>query len=143
MKIFILSFVIIFLSYGKYVYASTEWDRLNDKVGSLYQQGDYAGAIVIAKKTHQMAEREFGSDHSNVAASLNNLAILYFVQMQYSQARPLYKRALEIWINALGSKHPDVATGLENLAELQRKTRQDKEAESLEKRAATIRAMQR
>ena len=103
MKIFILSFVIIFLSYGKYVYASTEWDRLNDKVGSLYQQGDYAGAIVIAKKTHQMAEREFGPDHSNVAASLNNLAILYFVQMQYSQARPLYKRALEIWINALGS----------------------------------------
>jgi tetratricopeptide (TPR) repeat protein len=90
-----------------------------------------------------MAEREFGPDHSNVAASLNNLAILYFVQMQYSQARPLYKRALEIWINALGSKHPDVATGLENLAELQRKTRQDKEAESLEKRAATIRAMQR
>ncbi|MEE8529753.1 MAG: tetratricopeptide repeat-containing protein [Nitrosomonadaceae bacterium] len=143
MKIFILSFVIIFLSYGKYVYASTEWDRLNDKVGSLYQQGDYAGAIVIAKKTHQMAEREFGPDHSNVAASLNNLATLYFVQMQYSQARPLYKRALEIWINALGSKHPDVATGLENLAELQRKTRQDKEAESLEKRAATIRAMQR
>ncbi len=63
--------------------------------------------------------------------------------MQYSQARPLYKRALEIWINVLGSKHPDVATGLENLAELQRKTRQDKEAESLEKRAATIRALQR
>jgi hypothetical protein len=63
--------------------------------------------------------------------------------MQYSQARPLYKRALEIWINAFGSKHPDVATGLENLAELQRKTRQDKEVESLEKRAATIRAMQR
>lgn len=82
-------------------------------------------------------------EHPIVAASLNNLATLYFVQMQHSQARPLYKRALEIWINALGSKHPDVATGLENLAELQRKTRQDKEAESLEKRAATIRAMQR
>jgi len=78
-----------------------------------------------------------------VSASLNNLAALYSVQMQYSQARSLFKPALEIWVNTLGSKHPDVATGLENLAELQRKTRQDKEAESLEKRAATIRAMQR
>ncbi len=87
--------------------------------------------------------RKLGPEHPIVAASLNNLATLYFVQMQYSRARPLYKRALEIWINALGSKHPDVATGLENLAELQRKTRQDKEAGSLEKRAATIRAMQR
>ena len=102
MKIFIFSFVIIFLSYGKYVYASTEWDRLNDKVESLYQQGDYAGAIVIAKKTHQMAEREFGSDHSNVAASLNNLAEIYRAQGQYALARPLLKRALVINETALG-----------------------------------------
>ena len=78
-----------------------------------------------------------------MAASLNNLAILYSAQMQYSQARPLLQRALEIWVNTLGSYHPDVATGLENLAQLQRKTRQDKEAESLEKRAAAIRTMQR
>ena len=78
-----------------------------------------------------------------MAASLNNLAILYSVQMQYSQARPLFKRALVICANTLGSYHPDVATGLENLAQLQRKTRQDKEAESLEKRAAAIRTMQR
>ena len=59
-----------------------------------------------------------------MAASLNNLASLYTIQMQYSQARPLLKRALEIWVKTLGSEHPDVATGLENLAQLQRKTHQ-------------------
>jgi len=69
-----------------------------------------------------------------VSANLNNLAALYSVQMQYSQARSLFKRALEIWVNTLGSKHPDVAIGLENLAQLQRITRQDKVAESLDGR---------
>lgn len=90
----------------------TEWDRLNDKVGSLYQQGDYAGAIVIEKKTHQMAEREFGPDHSNVAASLNNLAEIYRAQGQYALARPLLKRALVINETALGLDHLSVATSL-------------------------------
>lgn len=135
MKIFILSFVIIFLSYGKYVYASTEWDRLNDKVGSLYQQGDYAGAIVIEKKTHQMAEREFGPDHSNVAASLNNLAEIYRAQGQYALARPLLKRALLINDKVLGPNHIDVAMNLNNFALLLHAQGQHTEAETLHKRA--------
>lgn len=135
MKIFILSFVIIFLSYGKYVYASTEWDRLNDKVGSLYQQGDYAGAVVIVKKTHQMAEREFGPDHSNVAASLNNLAEIYRAQGQYALARPLLKRALLINDKVLGPNHIDVAMNLNNFALLLHAQGQHTEAETLHKRA--------
>lgn len=138
MKIFILSFVIIFLSYGKYVYASTEWDRLNDKVGSLYQQGDYAGAIVIEKKTHQMAEREFGPDHSNVAASLNNLAEIYRAQGQYALARPLLKRALVINETALGLDHLSVATSLSGLAALYEEREEYARAEPRYKRALEI-----
>ena len=96
MKICILSFIIFFLSDGGSVHAATEWDTLNENVESLYQQGDYDGAIAVAKKALQTAERDLGPDHSNVAASLNNLAEVYRVQGQYAVAKPLLKRALII-----------------------------------------------
>ncbi|HAA26653.1 MAG TPA: tetratricopeptide repeat-containing protein, partial [Cyanobacteria bacterium UBA8553] len=47
-----------------------------------------------------------------------NLAALYKVQGNYSQAEPLYQRSLAIWEKALGSEHPNVATSLNNLADL-------------------------
>jgi tetratricopeptide (TPR) repeat protein len=53
-----------------------------------------------------------------VAASLNNLAALYYAQGQYAKAEPLFKRTLAIWEKALGSEHPHVATSLENYAAL-------------------------
>ncbi|HEX7843763.1 MAG TPA: CHAT domain-containing tetratricopeptide repeat protein, partial [Kofleriaceae bacterium] len=53
-----------------------------------------------------------------LAASLNNLAALYFVQGAYARAEPLLIRALEIREKALGALHPDVAQSLNNLATL-------------------------
>lgn len=37
-----------------------------------------------------------GADHPDVAATLNNLAFLYYSQAQYGKAEPLYKQALEM-----------------------------------------------
>jgi len=82
----------------------------------LYQQGDYDGAIAVAKKALQTAERELGPDHFNVAARLNNLAEVYREQGQYAVAKPLLKRALVINEKALGPGHIDVAMNLNNLA---------------------------
>jgi len=116
MKICILFFIVLFLSDGGYVHAATEWGTLNKNVESLYQQGDYDGAIAVAKKALQTAERDLGPDHFNVAASLNNLAEVYRVQGQYAVAKPLLKRALVINEKALGPGHIDVAMNLNNLA---------------------------
>ena len=91
----------------------------------------------------ETVEKVLGPNHPAVAASLNNLAVLYTLQSRYSEARPLVKRALKIWVDTLGPEHPDVATGLENLAQLHRKTHQEKEAKLLEDRATAIRAMHR
>ena len=88
-------------------------------------------------------EKTLGPDHPDVAQSLNNLALLYDTQGQYTQAEPLYKRALAIVERALGPDHPHVATSLENIAALYRKTDREKAAEALEKRAAIIRSMKR
>ena len=61
-------------------------------------------------------EKALGSNHPDVAISLNNLAGLYETQGRYADAEPLYKRSLAIWEKALGPNHPNVATSLNNLA---------------------------
>lgn len=53
---------------------------------------------------------------SQVAATLNNLAVLFGKRGKYKDAEPLCKRALEIRVKVLGRDHPDVAKQLNNLA---------------------------
>ena len=89
-----------------------EWETLNDEVISLYRQGLYDRAVVVAKKALQVAEQAVGPDHPSVATSLSNLALLYKTQGQYAQAEPLYRRALVIQEKALGPDHPDVARNI-------------------------------
>ena len=59
-----------------------------------------------------------GPEHPKTAASLNNLALLYYNQRKYAKAEPLYQRALAIREKVLGPEHPDTATSLNNLAVL-------------------------
>ena len=73
-----------------------EWEALNTEVLSLYRQGDFDRAVVIATKALQVAEQAMGANHPSVATSLNNLAEIYQTQGQYAQAVPLYKRSLAI-----------------------------------------------
>lgn len=57
-----------------------------------------------------------GENHPAVAATLNNLAVLYGKRGKYKEAEPLCKRALDIREKVLGKEHPDVAKQLNNLA---------------------------
>ena len=123
--------------------AGIEWETLNQEATDLYRAGQYDRAVVVAKKALEVAEKDVGPNHPDVAQSLNNLAALYRAQGQYAQAEPLYRRSLAIWERALGPDHPDVATSLENLAALYRATQRIAEAEKLEERAARIRAIKR
>ena len=99
--------------------------------------------MVVAKTALEVAEKNAGPNHPDVATSLNTLASLYQVQGQYAEVEPLFKRSLAIMEKALGPDHPNVAQGLENIAVLYRATQRDKEAEKLERRAASIRAIKR
>lgn len=89
-----------------------ELETLNDEVMSLYRQGLYNRAVVVAEKSLQVAEQTAGPNHVSVATSLNNLALLYATQGKYAQAKPLYTRALAMNEKALGPDHPSVATSL-------------------------------
>ena len=83
-----------------------------------------------------------GIDHPHVATSLNNLALIYEHQGEYSKAEPLYRRSLAIWEKSFGPDHPQVAAGLRNYAMLLRDTGRFEEALELEARAAPIEAKQ-
>ncbi|MER0205013.1 MAG: tetratricopeptide repeat protein, partial [Nitrosomonas sp.] len=93
---------------------SSELEALNEQVNTLYQQGKYDEAIEIAKKALDIAEKTLGPEHSGVATSLNNLAVLYDTQGQYAKAEPLYQRSLVIREKTLDPAHPGVALSLNN-----------------------------
>jgi cell division septation protein DedD len=74
----------------------TTLKELNDRVVTLYQQGQYSEATKAAEEALKVAEETLGSDHPQLAAFLNNLAILYQAQGKCSEALPLYEKTLAI-----------------------------------------------
>jgi len=113
------------------------WLNVTTKVSN--QAGEYEAGVPLAKRSLKISENRFGSDHEEVATSLNNLAGLYYRQGLYDKAEPLYERALEIRKSVLGEQHPDVATSLNNLAGLYDSQGHYDKAEPLVKRALKIR----
>ena len=85
---------------------------------ALEDAGKYWEAEESVKRALVIREKALGPDHPDVAASLNNLALLYYAQGRYSEAEPLYQRDLAISEKALGPDHPHVAASLNNLAVL-------------------------
>lgn len=79
-----------------------------------------------------------GENHPAVAATLNNLAVLYGKRGKYKDAEPLCKRALEIREKVLGKDHPDVAKQLNNLALLCQNQGKYDEVEKYYQRALDI-----
>ena len=57
--------------------AGSEWDKLNQESLKLSQELKFDAAIVVAKQAVEVAERQVGQNHPDVATSLNNLAELY------------------------------------------------------------------
>ncbi|MDZ8034095.1 tetratricopeptide repeat protein [Nostoc sp. DedSLP04] len=109
-------------------------------LGWFYQgQGLYQQAEPWLRQCVKIAENRLGSEHLDIATSLNNLAALHKSTGRYSEAEPLYKQALELTKCLLGNNHPIVATSLNNLAELYRYTGRYSEAEPLYLQALEMR----
>lgn len=59
-------------------------------------QNKYKEAAHLLNDALAIREKTLGMDHPAVAATLNNLAVLYGKRGKYKEAEPLCKRALEI-----------------------------------------------
>ncbi|HEY9665689.1 MAG TPA: tetratricopeptide repeat protein [Coleofasciculaceae cyanobacterium] len=92
---------------------------LFDRLGTFYKARElYDLAQPWFLKCLFLAKSRFGTDHPDVATSLNNLAGLYYAQGLYSKAEPLYLKALHLRKRLLGNNCLEVATSLNNLAGL-------------------------
>src|SRR6266540_4261598 len=96
-------------------------------------------ALTFAERALEIRERLLGTEHPDVAASIDNLASIYTGNAEYVKAEPLYRRALAIREKALGKDHPQIALSLNNLALLYRTQGKYVEGEPLFKRALDIR----
>ncbi|CAM9120096.1 unnamed protein product, partial [Hapterophycus canaliculatus] len=74
----------------------------------LFVQGKYGDAQPLSERSLAIRSKILGSDHPEVAYSLNNLALLLMAQGRFREAEPLHKRSLAIRENILGPHHPDV-----------------------------------
>ena len=124
-----------------------EWKLESEEAGVLLNQiasylngskADYESAKSLYKLSLAIFEKIYGEEHSSVATSLNNLAILYKTQGDYKAAKPLYERALVIDEKIYGKEHPDVAINLNNLALLYYDQDDYKAAKPLYERALAI-----
>ena len=74
------------------------FSHVQGKLAGLYDdQGRYAEAESLYRRSLSIREKALGPEHSDVAQSPNNLAKLYHVQGKFREAEPNYQRALVIW----------------------------------------------
>ncbi|NTV80343.1 MAG: tetratricopeptide repeat protein [Candidatus Aminicenantes bacterium] len=116
-----------------------EWMALSVEAEALFRKGDYERALEVGKHALEVAEKNVGPDHLDVAALLNNLGRFHGVQRQYAEAELLLKRSLAIREKALGPDHRDVAESLTFIALLDTAQGRPAEAEPLLERSLAIR----
>jgi len=73
----------------------------SEDVVKLYSEGKYASATLLAKQPAEILKVVLGEQHPDYAASLYNLASLYFSKGDYPRAEPLYVQAMEISLRSL------------------------------------------
>ncbi|MGH9680067.1 MAG: tetratricopeptide repeat protein, partial [Candidatus Acidiferrales bacterium] len=112
--------IMIFLISSFYTPAQTaDWGADLASASSARQNGDYALAARFYRHAIETQEKVLGANSLEVAASLNNLAVMYQDASMDSKAEPLYIQALAIWTNHAGQEVL-AAQCLNNLAELHR-----------------------
>lgn len=118
---------------------STNLSGLVGRLGYyLRQRALYSRAAPLYRRALALDEERYGTDHSEVATRLNNLALMLQTINQDAEAEALMRRALAISETQLGSDHPDMAARLNNLAHLLQATRRFTDAEPLMRRALAL-----
>ncbi|MEW6498167.1 MAG: tetratricopeptide repeat protein, partial [Cyanobacteriota bacterium] len=108
-------------------------------LGRFYMsQGLYDQAESWFQQCRDVTQERFGSEHSYVADSLSNLALLYKHQGRYGEAESLSQQALALQQHLLSDNHPSVAMLLNNSAELCRVQGRYSEAERFCQQALAI-----
>ena len=88
---------------------------LFDYGGFLQNYGLYKDAEAVFLSQINFAKELYGPEHENVAASYNNLGLVYYNQGDYFYAIKYYFKALAIYEKVFGLEHPDTITSYNNI----------------------------
>jgi tetratricopeptide (TPR) repeat protein len=114
-----------------------DWQKATAAAKVARQNGNYSDAVALYKQALEIQERKMGPNSTEVASTLNNLAVVYQDESKDADAEPLYRRSLQIWEKLRGT-NKQVAVSLGNLAALYHDEGKDGEAVSLYNRALAI-----
>jgi serine/threonine protein kinase/Flp pilus assembly protein TadD len=93
--------------------------RLMRVIGSAYRDvAQYDTAEPLLRATVSKARALSHADHSELARSQSDLAVLLRLRGDLASAESLFREALEMNRRLFRGEHPEVANGLENLASL-------------------------
>jgi DUF2914 family protein/tetratricopeptide repeat protein len=79
--------------------------------------GDFPAAERLLREAAAIQEATLGSDHPDLASTLNNLAFACERTNNIADAERHYRRAHAIAVASLGPRHPFVATSVKNLVD--------------------------
>src|SRR5687767_6889282 len=79
--------------------------------------GDYPEAERLLREAAAIQEVSLGSQHPDLAITLNNLALICERTHNYDEAERGYRRAHAIAVASLSPGHPFIATSLKNLVD--------------------------
>ncbi|KAJ8320207.1 hypothetical protein KUTeg_001794 [Tegillarca granosa] len=94
----------------------------------------------LQRRALQLEELAIGPDSPDLARTLNELGVLYYLQNNFETAESFFKRSLEMRESTLGADHLDLAQSLNNLAALYNDRKQFDKAAPLYERALQIRS---
>lgn len=98
---------------------SAEIGRMYDHCGwYLVDQGQYSIAEPLIIFGKEIREKALGSEHLDVAMSLNNLASVFRASGRYKDVLQLFQQALAMRKKLIDGDHPDIATSLNNLGKI-------------------------
>jgi len=116
-----------------------EAGRLLYQAGAfMYFHGFHPQSQSLHRQALDLREHIFGSEHPDVAESLNILAMFARLQNDFEQAEEFHRQALTIRKQAFGSTHIVVAESLNNLGVLYRTQRKYEQAELLLQQALSV-----
>lgn len=112
-----------------------KWNQLNAQLMQLVSSGRPSDAVPVAKEALDVAKKTFGTEDANYGLSLNNLAWVYSLSGNYSQAEPLFKKSISV-LEKLQT--PELARPLSNLASMYATQTKYVEAEAAASQALDI-----
>ncbi len=115
----------------------SDWQKHNDAAIAALKKGDLGTAEVKLREAVYEAKK-FGDADPRLAANLNNLGSIYFLQGNYAAAEAFYERALRIRQKMLKPLDLDLATSLFNMGSLRARQNRLEEAAQLYRQALEI-----